>query len=167
MSQTAIDAKLTSEFAAVAASSGCELVHVDCRQGQLRVFLDRPQGVTLDDCQTVSKQLSALLDVSDFGKAPYVLEVSSPGLDRELYGPKDFERFRGQLVRVTFSEPPATKKTIVGRLQDFRPVESAEPEARPAEVANGGKISVAERQTGTRYEISLHDIKKARLEPEI
>ncbi len=156
MSQTAIDAELSSEFAAVAASSGCELVHVDYRQGRLRVFLDRPQGVTLDDCQTVSKQLSALLDVSDFGKGSFLLEVSSPGLDRELYGPKDYERFSGRLVRVTFfSSQPRTKKTIVGRLLEFQPA------------AGGGEISVAERETGTRYEISLHDIKKARLEPEI
>ncbi len=154
MSQTAIDAKLETEFAAVAASSGCELVHVDFRQGRLRVFLDRPQGVTLDDCQTVSKQLSALLDVSEFGDSRYFLEVSSPGLDRELFGPKDFERFRGEPVRVTFfSGEPRTKKTIVGRLEDFTE-------------AGGGLISVAEAPE-TRYEIPLHDIEKARLEPEL
>ncbi len=173
MSQTAIDAKLTSEFAAVAASSGCELVHVDYRQGKLRIFLDRPQGVTLGDCQTVSKQLSAILDVSDFSSKPFLLEVSSPGLDRELYGPKDFKRFRGQLVRVTFfSSEPRTKKTIVGRLLDFRPpaparTSSQRPEEHTAEIADGGVISVTERETSARYEIPLHDIKKARLEPEI
>lgn len=155
MSQTAIDAKLEEEFAAVAASSGCELVHVDYRQGTLRVFLDRPQGVTLDDCQTVSKQLSALLDVSEFGDSRYLLEVSSPGLDRELYGPKDFERFSGEQVRVTFfSGEPRAKRTIVGRLQDFKP-------------AGGGEISVTEQQTDTCYHIALDDIKKARLEPDI
>lgn len=158
MSQTAIDAKLEAEFAAVAASSGCELVHVDFRQGRLRVFLDRPQGVTLGDCQTVSKQLSALLDVSEFGDAQYYLEVSSPGLDRELYGPKDFDRFRGQMVRVTFfSGEPRTQQTIVARLEDFRP---------GAAEAAGGEITVAE-SPDMRYDIPLHDIKKARLEPEI
>ncbi len=156
MSQTAIDAKLEEEFAAVAAGSGCELVHVDFGHGTLRVFLDRPQGVTLDDCQTVSKQLSALLDVSEFGDARYLLEVSSPGLDRELFGPKDFERFSGQRVRVTFfSGEPRAKQTIVGRLEDF-----------PG-VAGSSEISVTEQQTGTRYAIALHDIKKARLEPEL
>lgn len=156
MSQTAIDAKLESEFAAVAASSGCELVHVDFRQGRLRVLLDRPQGVTLDDCQNVSKQLSALLDVSDFGSSPYLLEVSSPGLDRELYGPRDFERFTGQLVRVTFfAGEPRSKKTIVGRLEAFAPE------------AGEGEISVAERQTGERHKIPISDLEKARLEPEL
>ncbi len=156
MSQTAIDATLEAEFAAVAASSGCEIVHVDFRQGRLQVFLDRPQGVTLDDCQTVSKQLSALLDVSDFGGASYFLEVSSPGLDREFYGPRDYERFCGQLVRVTFfSGQPRKKQTLVGSLDRF------EPDAN-----GGGRISVTEHGHDQRTEISLHDIKKARLEPE-
>ncbi len=154
MSQTAIDAKLEAEFAEVAASSGCELVHVDFSQGRLRVFLDRPQGVTLDDCQRVSKQLSALLDVTEFGDSRYFLEVSSPGLDRELYGPKDYERFCGQLVRVTFfSGEPRTQKTIVGRLEAFT-------------ATQGGRISVTE-PPDTRYEIALQDVKKARLEPEL
>ncbi len=154
MSQPAIDAKLEAEFAEVAASSGCELVHVDFRQGRLRVLLDRPQGVTLDDCQRVSKQLSALLDVAEFGKSRYMLEVSSPGLDRELFGPKDYERFCGQQVRVTFfSGEPRTQKTIVGRLDDFTP-------------ENGGRISVTETPE-KRHEIALRDVKKARLEPEL
>ena len=154
MSQTAIDAKLEAEFAAVAASSGCELVHVELQPGKLRVFLDRPQGVTLEDCQTVSKQLSALLDVSEISSGSYLLEVSSPGLDRELYGPRDYERFCGQSVRVTFfGGEPRAKKTIVGRLEDFRP--------------DTGEIAVAEPATGARHEIALADIKKARLEIEI
>ncbi len=156
MSQTAVDAKLEAEFAAVAASSGCELVHVGYRQGRLQVLLDRPQGVTLDDCQTVSKQLSALLDVSDFGGASYFLEVSSPGLDRRLFGPRDFERFCGQLVRVAFfSGQPRAKKTIVGSLDRFDP-----------EAGGSGQISVTERETDQLHEIALHDIKKAQLEPE-
>lgn len=154
MSQTALDANLEAEFAAVAAGEGCELVHVDYRQGRLRVFLDRPQGVTLDDCQTVSKQLSALLDVSDFGNDRYLLEVSSPGLDRELYGPRDYERFRGHQVRVTyFAGEPKAKRTIVGRLEDFQ--------------AEAGEISVREQPAGVLVTIPLHDLKKARLEPEL
>jgi ribosome maturation factor RimP len=165
MSQTAIDAKLEAEFAAVAAGEGCELVHVDYRQGRLRVFLDRPQGVTLDDCQTVSKQLSALLDLTDFGKARYLLEVSSPGLDRELFGPRDFERFRGQLVRVTyFDGQPRAKRTIVGRLEEFQPEagEGTAPEAR-----SGGYLRVREQPADTLVTIPLNDLKKARLEPEL
>lgn len=157
MSQSTLDAELESELAAVAASSGCELVHVDFRQGKLQMFLDRPQGVTLEDCQTVSKQVSALLDVSDFGSGRYVLEVSSPGLDRELYKPADYERFRGHLARVTFwTSEPRAKKTIVGRLEGFRPGG-----------ADGGEISVVEESSEDRYEIPLADVQKTRLEIEL
>ncbi len=158
MSQTAIDANLEEEFALVAASTGCELVHVDYNHGRLQVFLDRPQGVTVDDCQRVSKQLSALLDVAEFGGSKsYVLEVSSPGLDRQLYGPKDYDRFRDHLVRVTFfTAEPRAKKTIVGRLEDFRPQES-----------DGGEITVLDTSTDTRHEIDLADIQTARLEIEL
>ncbi len=155
MSQTAIDAKLEAEFAAVAADSGCELVHLELKPGKLQVFLDRPQGVTLDDCQKVAKQLSALLDVAEFDPGSYVLEVSSPGLDRELYGPKDYERFRGSLVRVTFfTAGERAKKTVVGRLEAFRPGGEAE-------------IAVVETATGVRHRIPLADVKKARLEIEL
>ncbi len=172
MSQTAIHADLEAEFAAVAASSGCELVHVELKGGTLRVILDRPQGVTVDDCATVSRQLSALLDVSEFARAAigdrqYLLEVSSPGLDRQLYRPRDYERFRGRLARLTFrtatagdSGPPSTrgpgaKRTIVGRLEDFR---------RDTE---GAEVSVLELATGERWRIPLEDIRKARLEVEL
>ena len=156
MSQPAIDAKLEAEFAAVAASSGCELVHVELQPGKLRVFLDRPQGVTIEDCQTVSKQLSALLDVSDFGHRSYLLEVSSPGLDRELYGPRDYARFCGHLVRVTFTggEPPA-KQTVVGRLESFE------------DDGAGGEISLTRSDDGQQLVIALADVRKARLEIEL
>ena len=154
MSQTAIDAKLEAEFAAVAAGSGCELVHVELRPGKLRVFLDRPEGVTIDDCQTVSKQLSAILDVSEFSDRSYLLEVSSPGLDRELYGPRDYARFCGRLVRVTFrADEPPTKRTVVGRLEEFRPQDKV--------------ICLVESDTSRRIEIALEDVQKARLEIEL
>ncbi len=154
MSQTAIDAKLEAEFAAVAASSGCELVHVELQPGKLRVFLDRPQGVTIDDCQTVSKQLSAILDVSDFSSRSYLLEVSSPGLDRELFSPRDYARFCGHLVRVTFhAGEPRAKMTVVGRLEEFS--------------AEDNEISLVQSDTSKRYEIGLDDVVKARLEIEL
>jgi len=157
MSQTAIDAKLEAEFAAVAASSGCELVHVELLPGKLRVFLDRPQGVTIEDCQTVSKQLSALLDVSDFNQQSYLLEVSSPGLDRGLFRPRDYVRFCGHLVRVTFfGGEPRGKVTVVGRLEELSP-----------NGGDGGVITVVQSETGKRYEIPLTDVQKARLEIEL
>lgn len=170
MNRPALDANLEAEIASVAVSSGCELVHVDFSQGKLQVFLDRPQGVTIDDCQTVSKQLSALLDVSDFSDKPYVLEVSSPGLDRQLYGPRDYERFRDHLVRVTFfTADPRAKKTIVGRLADYRPDDLGEGEISVVESLPepGSRSAARVGAEPVQHEIRLADIVKARLEIEL
>lgn len=164
MSQTAIHADLEAEFAAVAAGSGCELVHVDFAGGTLRVTLDRPEGgVTVDDCAAVSRELSALLDVHEFGNRRYLLEVSSPGLDRKLYRPEDYERFRGRLARLTFlvgddAEDGGRrgKRTVVGALEDFRRHETG-----------GAEVSLREKQTGELLRIPYGDIRAARLEVEL
>lgn len=108
----------------MADSNGCELVHAEYGGGLLRLFIDRPErpgGVDLSDCETISKQVSALLDVVDFATGRYTLEVSSPGLDRRLYRMEDYRRFAGSLARVTFREPETGgKRTVVGRLQGLR-----------------------------------------------
>ena len=74
---------------------GCELVGIEYRpngaQSLLRVYIDRPDGVTVDDCSAVSYQVSGLLDVEDPVPGHYTLEVSSPGLDRPLFQAHDFE----------------------------------------------------------------------------
>lgn len=177
MSQSVLDASLEAEFAAVAEGSGCELVHVEVLPDRLRVLLDRPQGVTVENCQTVSKQLSALLDVTDFGSKPYVLEVSSPGLDRPLFGPKDYEQFSGCLVRVTFfTQEVPSKRTVVGRLEEYRPGASGNGASASGASASGasgsgasgsGAITVVEQDSGARVDIRLSDIAKARLEIEL
>lgn len=164
MIQTAIHADLEAEFAAVAASSGCELVHVEFRSNTLRVFLDRPEGVTLDDCSAVSRELSALLDVHGFGNKRYLLEVSSPGLDRQLYGPRDYQRFVGRRVRVTHVSD-GTKQTLVGRLESFQPAGEGDREADGE--ADGGTITVVAEPAGKRHLIALGDIRRARLEIEL
>jgi len=96
----------------VAVSEGLELVAVEWggspRRGVLRIFIDRPAGgVSHQDCQSVSEQVGAELDVEDLIPGPYVLEVASPGLDRKLYSPADYERFRGRRVKVRLKEPRA------------------------------------------------------------
>ena len=144
---------LESEIAAIAASTGCELVHAEFKGGVLRLFIDRPQGVTLADCELVSKQVSALLDVVDFSSRRYVLEVSSPGLDRQLYRARDYERFTGRLVRVTWFGAEGGKRTVVGRLTEYRP-------------AGEGEITV-EAATGERFDVPLGMVKVARLEIEL
>lgn len=155
-------AELAPELEQIATAAGCELLHVELKGGILRLVLDKPDGgVTLEDCQHVSKQASALLDVLDFGKSRYVLEVSSPGLDRQLYRPRDYERFTGKLARVTLEDREAGKKrTLVSRLAEYHPA----PEGSPEEEA---EIVLADDRTGERQTVRLKDIKLARLEIEL
>src|SRR5260370_37606317 len=90
----------------VAVSSGLEIVELEIRGGgkarMLRIFIDRPGGVTHDDCAKLSREVSTIFDVEDaVPGGSYVLEVSSPGLDRKLSRPVDFERFQGSRVKLT------------------------------------------------------------------
>ncbi len=160
MASTTLEGELVRELTAVAAEAGCELLHAEYRGRTLRVFLDRPDGgVTIDDCANVSKEISALLDVADFGPDPagsggYTLEVSSPGLDRPLVGPRDYERFRGHAVRVTHRDPETkTQRTITGRLEGYRAAE--------------GELVVVEAQGGKTHTLALDDVIRARLEIEL
>jgi ribosome maturation factor RimP len=154
-------AELQPELESIADSAGCELVHAEIRGGTLRLVLDKPEGgISLADCEHVSKLASAWLDVVDFGKSRYVLEVSSPGLDRPLYRPRDYTRFLGSLVRVTVEDPETRRKrTLVGRLQAFELPEGA-PEG-------DARVVVVEEPKGERHELSYRDIRQARLEIEL
>src|SRR5271155_1568038 len=98
------------------------------KQRMLRVYIDRlpgPQnpeglGVTHKDCERVSEQLSVILDMEDLIPGPaYVLEMSSPGLDRKLIKPADYERFVGRLAKIWLNEPVENKKYIEGRLAGY------------------------------------------------
>jgi len=86
----------------------------------LRLYIDKPGGVTVQDCSVVSKEVSHLLDVNDFIPHRYTLEVSSPGLDRPLCEPSDFRRNLGRLVQVTALKSSGSKRTIVGNLSSWR-----------------------------------------------
>ena len=107
------------------ASLGLELV--DCefkREGRamvLRLFVDREGGVALDDCATVSRELSEILDVEDFITAEYTLEVSSPGLNRPLKKAADYQRYQGRMIKIkTYELLPDDagnpRKTFLGEL---------------------------------------------------
>jgi ribosome maturation factor RimP len=104
----------------VASSVGVEIVDVEWKVGAqrlLRVYIDKPGGITHGDCQRVSEQLGVVLDVEDLIPGPrYVLEISSPGLDRKLRSPAEFERFSGRLARISLSEPVEESKFFEGRL---------------------------------------------------
>jgi ribosome maturation factor RimP len=94
-------------------SEGLELVHIEYQREQsgrtLRLYLDKPGGVTLDDCAAVSRQLGDILDVSLESEAAYRLEISSPGLNRPLGKLEDFKRFSGRRVKVR------TRKAVQGQ----------------------------------------------------
>lgn len=112
----------------VAASYGLDIFEVDLRRegGQqvLRIVLDRPgpnrtpeESVSLEDCARVSEELSAILDVEDAVPADrYVLEVSSPGLDRPLRDAEDYRRFAGRRAKIVLSEPVGRQTAFAGRV---------------------------------------------------
>lgn len=160
-----LESELVREIEEIAEASGCELVHAELKGGIFRLFIDRPEGgVDLSDCEHVSKMVSALLDVVDFSEGRYVLEVSSPGLDRQLYRPRDWERFTGHRVRVTFRDPESgNKRTAIGRLEAFEPL----PAGSSARKARGGRATVLVDETDERLELSLDEIQVGRLEVEL
>ena len=87
----------------------------------LRIYIDKPGGIEIDDCQMVSEKLEALLDAKDPIRESYYLEVSSPGLDRPLKKEKDFIRHKGSKVEITFFAPKNGKKQLVGVLAEHSP----------------------------------------------
>jgi ribosome maturation factor RimP len=161
-------AEITPEIEQVAQAAGCELVHAELKGGVLRLFVDRPEGVTLADCQLVSKQVSALLDVLDFGTGHYVLEVSSPGLDRQLYRPADYDRFAGRLARVTYEDPETGKKrTDVARLRGLRRAEGTSEGTSGSPSGSNALVLLEDGRTGVVRELPLNNVKLARLEIEL
>lgn len=126
---------------------GYELVDFETspRGRLMRVFIDSPNGITVDDCATVSNQLTRIFEVEniDYDR----LEVSSPGLDRALKKPADFERFAGQDVQLRLSMPIANQRNFAGVLQGLK----------------DGAV-VIETEKGL-MEIPFEEIEKARLVP--
>jgi len=108
----------------VISSEGMELVTLDyvreSRGWVLRLYVDTEAGVTIDRCAQLSRQLGDLLDVKDIVPHPYILEVSSPGLNRILKKEKDFITYRGQMITVKTSEPVEERKNFKGKLLDCR-----------------------------------------------
>lgn len=114
-----VEAQVESFMAEILAGTDFELVDVEFvkeRDWYLRVFVDKAGGIDLDDCQTLSEQLSDKLDASDIIGGAYILEVSSPGIDRILKKDKDFVREAGKCVDVTLYAPIDGKKSFVGEL---------------------------------------------------
>jgi ribosome maturation factor RimP len=156
----------------VATPSGLEVVEVELRGGgkarMLRIVIDRPGsgsdrlgGVTHEDCANLSREVGTILDVEDAISGSYVLEVSSPGLDRKLLRAADYERFTGSRVKLKTRNPVNGSQYFEGRLQRFHEgrltleVGASRKKARPGDTAP---------QT---LEIELANVEKANLVPEI
>jgi len=108
----------------VASSSGLEVVEAELRGGgksrMLRIVIDKPEGVTHEDCANLSREVGTILDVEDaVPGGSYLLEVSSPGLDRKLVRPSDYERFIGSRIKLTTHDPIDGNRYFEGRLQSF------------------------------------------------
>jgi len=157
----------------VARDYGLEVVDVEFRGGgkarMLRITIDKSEGETHDDCSHVSNEVSTILDVEDVVPgASYTLEVSSPGLDRKLSKPTEFERFTGSLVKVSTREPLDGNRHFEGRLERFADGKltidlNAVPQRGQKKKHKGPKAPVVER----KVEIALDDVEKANLVPEI
>src|SRR5437868_13015048 len=108
----------------VASSSGLEVVDVDFRGGgksrMLRITIDKPGGVTHEDCANVSREVGTILDVEDaVPGGSYLLEVSSPGLDRKLVRPGDYQRFTGNRIKLTTRTPVEGNRHFEVKLESF------------------------------------------------
>jgi ribosome maturation factor RimP len=150
----------------VASSVGLEVVEIEFRGGgksrMLRVFIDKPGGVTHEDCAGFSREFGTILDVEDaVPGGMYVLEVSSPGLDRKLNRAADYERFTGSRVKLMTREPVNGNRHFEGRLESFR-------EGRlTLNLSEARKKRRVEAGTPQKLEIELANVEKANLVPEI
>lgn len=138
----------------VAIDHGVELVHTEVAGPEnkpiVRIFIDKPQGVTHDDCSDVSLHLGTILDVEDFIHASYTLEVSSPGLERGLYKRSDYERFTGSRAKMKTREPIQGQRNFRGRLLGVE-----------------GEDVLFEDRTSGQIRVPLSSIAKANLEVDV
>jgi ribosome maturation factor RimP len=150
----------------VAASLGVEVFEIELRGGgksrMLRIFIDKPSGVTHEDCANLSREVSTILDVEDaVPGGSYVLEVSSPGLDRKLVRPGDFERFQGSRIKLTTKEPVNGNRHFEGRLEHF------EAGRLTLDLTQARKKARSISDPSQKLEIELANLEKANLVPEI
>lgn len=120
----AIKKKISELANSTADEYGVQVVDVELagslRRPTVRVFIDKENGVTLDDCEKFSRALAAILDVEDPIQTSYILEVSSPGLDRPLKAVEDFEGNIGKLVRIITKESINKQNFFVGRIMEVK-----------------------------------------------
>ncbi|HXG27281.1 MAG TPA: ribosome maturation factor RimP [Nevskiales bacterium] len=126
----------------------CLELHGSGAHALLRLYIDAPQGIGLDDCERVSREVSAALDVADPISGSYRLEVSSPGLDRPLAKPEHFRRFAGRQAKLQLRAPLNGRRRFAGRLLGLEQDE------------------VVIEVDGSPWRLPLQQVEKARLVPE-
>ena len=138
----------------VAIDHGLELVHAEVagpdNKPIVRIFIDKPNGVTHQDCSEVSLHVGTVLDVEDFIHASYTLEVSSPGIERGLYKLQDYDRFADSLAKIRTGKPLNGQRTFRGRLLGI-----------------DGEDVLFEDRTSGRVRIPFEIIAKANLEMDV
>ncbi len=154
MNPESIEARVQAIAETVAIDHGLELVHAEVVGPQnkpiVRVYIDKPNGVTHEDCAEVSLHMGTILDVEDFIHSSYTLEVSSPGLDRGLYKRADYERFAGSSAKMKTHQPIGGQRNFRGRL-----------------IGVEGEEVILEDKTSGRVRIPLELIAKANIETDI
>lgn len=151
MSELSVDERVREIANRIAADRNLELVHVEVsgagRAPLVRVFIDKPGGVTHTDCAEMSYHLGTTLDVEDFISSAYTLEVSSPGLERGLYKREDYERFAGRAARLKTRERVGNQRNFAGTILGVE----------------GEDVLFDDKTTG-RVRVPLRSIAKANLE---
>ena len=152
--EASVESRLREIAGRAAAERGLELVHVELAGGArspvVRIFIDKPGGVTHEDCSEVSTHVGTVLDVEDFIHEAYTLEVSSPGLERGLYGLGDFERFAGRLAKMKTRNPVGGQRNFRGRIEGVE----------------GAEILFEDKTTG-RVRVPVSEVAKANLEIDV
>jgi ribosome maturation factor RimP len=151
---TDIEQRIREMAERVVTEQGLEFVHAEVgvlgRSTAVRIFIDKPGGVTHADCSNVSHHISTILDVEDFIHSAYTLEVSSPGLERGLYKRADYERFAGRLAKLKTRQPINGQRNFRGRI-----------------VGVEGDAVIFDDKTGGRISVPPEQIAKANLEIDI
>ena len=154
MGPDSIEKRVQAIAERVTIDHGLELVHAEVvgpeNKPLVRVFIDKPNGITHEDCSEVSLHMGTILDVEDFIHASYTLEVSSPGLERGLYKRADYERFAGSLAKVKTTQPINGQRNFRGRL-----------------IGVDGNEVIFEDKTSGRVNIPLDLIGKANIEIDV
>jgi ribosome maturation factor RimP len=154
MASTSVADRVQAIAERVAIDHGVELVHAEVagpdNKPIVRIFIDKPNGVTHQDCSEVSLHVGTILDVEDFIHASYTLEVSSPGIERGLYKRQDYERFAGSAAKMRTRKPVNGQRNFRGRLLGI-----------------DGEDILFEDRTSGRVRIPFEVIAKANLEMDV